>query len=65
MNPEIEILLIEDDEDDFLILRDMIRAIPGGQYRLDWASNFPDALNMSAAKSFAVYLVDYRLGKYT
>ncbi len=65
MNPGIKILLIEDDEDDYFILLDMIKSIPGGYYHLDWANNLPDGLTMSKKNTYAVYLVDYRLGNHT
>jgi len=56
------ILLIEDDEDDFILTRDLLSEIDGGDYRLDWARTYQDGLKQIQADSHDVYLIDYRLG---
>ena len=60
--PKIYILLIDDDEEDFIITRDIIGDIPGRNYQLDWAPSYEKALAMMAERKYDVYLVDYRLG---
>ncbi len=64
MPDKIKILLVDDDEDDFIITRDIIDDIPGRNYRLDWASNFEEALKLIRENKHDVYLVDFRLGAH-
>ncbi|MFC6998212.1 hybrid sensor histidine kinase/response regulator [Rufibacter roseus] len=64
MPDRIRILLVDDDEDDFIITRDIISEIPARNYQLDWASSFGAALEKIALKQHDVYLVDYRLGAH-
>ncbi len=64
MPDKIRILLIDDDEDDYIITRDIINDIPGRNYRLDWTDSFQEALNRIQEKQHDVYLVDFRLGAH-
>jgi signal transduction histidine kinase len=64
MADKIRILLIDDDEDDYIITRDIIEEIPGRHYLLDWTGSFSEALQRIAEKQHDVYLVDYRLGAH-
>jgi signal transduction histidine kinase len=61
----IRVLLIDDDEDDYLLTRDLIAEIPGGRYTLDWESDFDKALETICRNEFDVYLIDFRLGAKT
>ncbi len=57
------ILLVDDDEDDFRIIRDTLSRIRGTSYQLDWMSGYEDALNtVKADRHYDVCLMDYRLG---
>jgi len=58
----IRVLLVEDDEDDYLITRDLLTEIAAGQYDLRWANSFADGLAAIAREEHDVALVDYRLG---
>ncbi|GHA57176.1 hybrid sensor histidine kinase/response regulator [Pontibacter akesuensis] len=62
MQDKIRILLIDDDEDDFIITRDSINDIPGRHYLLEWAGSFEEGLELIEQKRHDVYLVDFRLG---
>ena len=42
----IRVLLVEDDEDDFIITRDLLAEIPGKQFKLDWCSSFHQGLEV-------------------
>lgn len=64
MTDKIRILLVDDDEDDFIITRDIIQDIHGRHYSLDWSASFPEALALIKEKKHDVYLVDYRLGAH-
>jgi signal transduction histidine kinase len=59
----IRVLLVDDDEDDCLLTRDLLSEVPGGAFRVDWVQNYQKALPMLRANRHDVYLLDYRLGK--
>ncbi len=61
----IRVLLVEDDEDDYLLTRDLLAEISGQAYHLEWVSNYDDALGVLAGDRHDVYLFDYRLGAHT
>jgi signal transduction histidine kinase len=63
MKDSLKILLIEDDEDDYILTQDTINEIPGNMYKLEWATNYEEGLNAMESNSFDVFLLDYRLGK--
>ena len=56
--------MVDDDEDDFIITRDIIQDIPGRNYLLDWTASFGDALEIIRQRKHDVYLVDFRLGAH-
>lgn len=64
MQDKIRILLVDDDEDDYIITRDIIDDIPGRHYLLEWAASFSEALAQIELERHDVYLVDYRLGAH-
>jgi len=59
----VRVLLVEDDEDDFLLTREWLREIEGTDYALDWAADYAAGLAEIARCRHDVYLVDYRLGE--
>lgn len=59
----IKVLLIEDDEDDFILTRDLLAEVKGGNYALDWASSYEEGLKVAERGEHHVCLVDYRLGE--
>jgi len=59
------VLLVDDDEDDFLITSDSLKHAPGVRTRLHWASSYAAGLQMLAAGSYDAVLVDYDLGAQT
>ena len=58
----IRVLLVDDDEEDFVLTRDLMTDLPHLNYELDWAADFDAGLAAIAANSHDVYLLDYRLG---
>jgi two-component system sensor histidine kinase/response regulator len=56
------ILLIDDDEDDFLIIRSLLAGIPQARFKLDWASSFKEGEAIISTHKHDLYLIDYRLG---
>lgn len=61
----VRVLLVDDDEGDFVLTKDVIADIPGGGYTLDWESEFGPAVEAICRGAHDVYLVDYRLGGHT
>ena len=62
-DPTIRILLIEDDEDDYVIIRDTLSDISKWRFQLDWVSLASKAVEHVLAMDYDVCLLDYRLGK--
>jgi two-component system, cell cycle sensor histidine kinase and response regulator CckA len=72
-NRRVRVLLIDDDEDDYIITRDLLDdlqiAANSGRFHdemgfeLDWVDNYEDGLNAIKLGQHEVYLVDYRLGE--
>ncbi|MEZ4712450.1 MAG: response regulator [Caldilineaceae bacterium] len=58
----IRILLVEDDEDDFVLARDLLREAEGMAPQIDWIATYDEALVELARNRHDVYLLDYRLG---
>lgn len=59
----IKVLLIEDDEDDYILTRELLAEVKGGNYALDWASSYEEGLRVAGQLEHHVCLVDYRLGE--
>jgi PAS domain S-box-containing protein len=61
----IRILLVEDDEDDFILTRDALRTISQGRMVLEWVDNAEQALEELRSGRHDVCLLDYRLDAST
>jgi PAS domain S-box-containing protein len=58
----VNVLLVEDDEEDYLITRSLLSQIKPVTFALDWVATYEAALESIANHQHDVYLVDYRLG---
>ncbi|MFT5884167.1 MAG: PAS domain S-box-containing protein [Arcticibacterium sp.] len=63
MANSVHILLVEDDEDDFLIARSILGEIPNLNFKLDWLKTFDAAKETIATQRHHLYLFDYLLGR--
>jgi PAS domain S-box-containing protein len=61
-NLNARILIIDDDEDDFIITGEYIKNIPNSAYLIDWCPRYNEALQHMISKDYDLYFVDYRLG---
>jgi two-component system sensor histidine kinase/response regulator len=61
----IQILLIDDDEDEFVNMRDLFSEITRSQFKITWKSSYKDGLAALCEQTFDACLLDYRLGEYT
>jgi diguanylate cyclase (GGDEF)-like protein/PAS domain S-box-containing protein len=59
----LRILLVEDDEDDFVLTRSMLQAPGPSSIELEWESTYSRALRAIREARHDLYLVDYRLGE--
>ncbi len=61
-NPPLRVLLVEDDEDDFVLIRELLSEATHWKIKLDWTAAYEDALEKMNQGGYDVYLLDYRLG---
>ncbi len=59
----IRVLLIEDDEDDYILVRDMLSEVPNARYDIEWARTYDQGLEAMEDREHDVCLLDYRLGE--
>ena len=61
----IKVLLVDDDEDDYVITRDLISQIRERRYHLDWINSYDAAVPAIRRQEHDICLLDYRLGERT
>ncbi len=61
----IKVLLIEDDEDDYVLFKKLLGDIKNIPYQLTWASNYEKGLALISEKAHDIYIFDYLLGQNT
>lgn len=59
----IRVLLVEDDEEDFLITRALLCEVDGIEFELEWVATYEAGLQRIARVQHDVGLVDYRLAE--
>jgi signal transduction histidine kinase len=59
---QISVLLVEDDDDDYLLTRDLLTRLPGPRYDVHRSEDSASAFAAVAEGGYDVCLVDYRLG---
>lgn len=65
LNRAVRILLVEDDEDDFVLTRDLLGDCKRTSFELEWVSSFDEARDAITRNHHDLYLIDYRLGEHT
>jgi CheY-like chemotaxis protein len=58
-NPSI--LLLEDEENDYLLIQDLLKQIYGAEFHLDWASTYAQGEQLAPSRHYDIFLVDYQL----
>lgn len=61
----IQVFLVDDDEDDYILIRDFLEEPQGTALNLTWVSTYEKALEAILSDDYDVYLLDYRLGDRT
>jgi signal transduction histidine kinase len=65
MGPEpIKVLLVEDDEKDFVILRDLLRKVGDQRFQLHRVSTYEAGLKAARSSRYDVFLVEFCLGEH-
>jgi len=60
----IRVLFVEDDEDDFVLTRDLLNGIESARFEIEWIPDYHQGLRAISNDGFDVCLVDYRLGAH-
>ena len=61
---QLKILLVEDDEEDYILTKELLLQSKNIKYELIWTQSYPDAFELIKREEFDIVLVDYRLGEY-
>lgn len=59
-----KILMVDDDEDDYVLTRQMLSDSQGGKYFLDWANSYEDGWQKLLMNGYDAVLMDYDLGPH-
>ncbi|PCC68509.1 Signal transduction histidine kinase [Nannocystis exedens] len=61
MHEPVDVLIVDDDEDDFVLARELIADITTSDYRVRWVQSYQDAVHALLTAAPDVCLLDYRL----
>lgn len=64
-NTQIRVLIVEDDEDDYELTKDLFVDMGVDKYTLDWVRSFDEAVTQGTPECHDICLLDYRLGEFT
>jgi signal transduction histidine kinase len=64
MQPVIRVLLVEDDEEDYLLTRDLLLESKDTRFHLDWVSSYAEAVVALKRANHDVYLIDHNIGPH-
>ena len=59
---DIKVLLIEDDEEDYLLVSNLLTEVPAARYQLTWLQTYEEGLRELKKGGYDVCLLDYLLG---
>ncbi|RMG74162.1 MAG: response regulator [Nitrospirae bacterium] len=62
---EIRILVVEDDEDDFVIVKELFEDITLWKAQIDWADSYDSAIERIKDSSYDIFIFDNHLGEKT
>ena len=63
-NHPVRVLLVDDDEDDYILTRDFLSESQGTRFEVEWVSDWDCALDVMGKNQHDIYLLDYRLGEH-
>ena len=59
----IRVLLVEDDEDDYVLIDDLLSEVPGKKFNVEWTDSYDTGIEAIGTGRHDVCLLDYRLGE--
>ena len=62
---DIRVLIVEDDDDDWLIIRKLFQQIPEPSFTVERVATYEEAIEEIDKSAYDIYLIDYRLGERT
>ena len=65
IDDKTHLLLVDDDEDDFILIQECLQDVHRMGFEIDWANNGDKALGAIRNKPYDVCFLDYRLGRQT
>lgn len=65
MSDSLRIAVIDDDEDDYVLVQDLLEDLESRNYEVLWFSSFSEGRRALDEGGCDAYLIDYRLGKET
>lgn len=63
--PPVRVLLVDDDEDDYILTRDLLSESQGIRFDIEWVNTWNLALEVMSKNQHDIYLLDYRLGTHS
>lgn len=61
----IRVLLVDDDEDDYILTKYLFDEFKDNRYALEWTTDYDEAMHDMQTGGHDIYLVDYRLGAHS
>jgi len=61
-SPAIKVLIVDDDEDDYQLLRYNLKDVNYVKYDISWCYSYEDALDALRSTEYDVATIDYQLG---
>lgn len=65
VNHKVKVLLVEDDEDDYILFKEYFSDIKGRNLELTWANTYEKGLDEIVSGFYDIYIYDYLLGAKT
>jgi signal transduction histidine kinase len=65
LRPLVRVLVVEDDEDDFVLTRSLLEEIRAERFQIDWVRDYEEGVRRLSPGTHDVCLADYRLGERT
>ena len=63
-NEKISVLIVEDDEDDFILTTDLLNEISSDRFVPEWVNTYEKASERIVGNHYDICLLDYRLGQH-
>jgi len=65
MNKNISLLVVDDDEDDFILLKSYLEDLRNYKFSFQWTPAYADALDLMKRNKHDVVVIDYLMGSHT